>query len=443
MRESLTGKPSKRSHYVGPAPWSLRPARLGWKGFTGIGAGALIAAAYIGTGDISIATTMGAKFGYGLWWTYFVLGLAAFAIVDMSVRYYLRTGKTPMSIFKEVHPALAVYMYLAIIICAIYGSYSQWNACAMVVTGFFKEVPLEVGGGLAALSALLFLLFGVYKSLERVALFGLLILIVAFFAAALRLTPDWSEVAAGLIPRAPKEGGNWQPLFQSNAGSMINAWLILLYPYTMMEKRWRSNELQGQVDLLQRVRWDYGLGIAAAGIVALPLMICAAEIARPFGIVPRSYMDLSVLLSPVAGGHATYLFLGGLFLAAWTSGIGWWVCGAYAICDILREPIKLDSTPMRKLLILFFIPSVALLLLHIDPVYQILIFAAFLTLVFPVVGLALLWRITRPDMGYFAWGRKNVRGWIVILLDIFAIGVSLWVGWGQFREVLGQARALF
>jgi Mn2+/Fe2+ NRAMP family transporter len=224
---------------------------------------------------------------------------------------------------------------------------------------------------------------------------------------------------------------------------MINAWLILLYPYTMMEKRLYSRSLSGKVDLLHRARWDFGVGVFAAGVVALPLMACAASLARPFGIVPRSYMDLSVLLEPVAGRSSTVLFLGGLFLAAWTSGVGWWVCGAYALCDLMREPIRLNSRPMRTVLILFFIPSVALLLLHIDPVYQIIIFAAFLTLVFPVVGLALLWRITRPDMGYFRWSTKTRRGKIVIALDIFAIAISLYVGAGQFMKVVRQIRDLF
>ena len=66
-------------------PWSLRSPRLRWRDYGAVGAGALIACVYIGTGDISIATTMGAKFGFQLWWTYFVLAVAAFAISPATI----------------------------------------------------------------------------------------------------------------------------------------------------------------------------------------------------------------------------------------------------------------------------------------------------------------------------------------------------------------------
>lgn len=418
------------------APWSLRPARLGIRAVFGLGAGSLIASFYIGTGDVSIATSMGAQFGFSLWWTYFVLGVAGWALIDMAVRYFLRFGKSPMSIFKDVHPIFSAYMFLAVVVCSLFGSYSQWNACAMVFTGLFPGLPIEVGGAFAALAALIFLVTGAYKSLERVFVFGLVALITCFFASALMAGLPWKEAASGLIPNAPGEG--WDSLFMSNAGSMINAWLILIYPYTMIERRWYSEDLQGKVNILHRARFDYTWGILAAGIVALPLMAAAAAVARPFGILPRSYMDLSILLEPFAGPASTYLFLAGLLLAAWTAGVGWWLGGAYAMMDIFNLPIKLDSKPMRVCLLLFFIPSTLLLLLRINPIYQILIFSSFLAVVFPVIGLVLLWRVTRPDMGYFRWSFRTPQGLALVVVDLFAVGLSVYIGWVRIGALVIQ-----
>ena len=53
-----------------------------------------------------------------------------------------------------------------------------------------------------------------------------------------------------------------------------------------------------------------------------------------------------------------------------------------------------------------------------------------LAVVFPVVALVMVWRISRPDMGYFRWSTGSVRGVVVIALDVFALLVSLFVGWG-------------
>jgi Mn2+/Fe2+ NRAMP family transporter len=416
------------------APWSLTPKRLGWRAVFGLGAGSVIASFYIGTGDVSIATNMGAQFGFKLWWTYFVLGVAGWALIDMSVRYFLQTGRTPMSIFKDVHPAFSVYLFVSIVVCAIFGSYSQWNACAMVLAGLFPGLPTELGGAIAALAALVFLLAGAYARLERTFVVALMVLIACLFGAALRAGLPWGEAAAGLIPQSPV--GDWFPLFMSNAGSMINAWLILIYPYTMIERGWYAQDLQRKVDLHHMARLDYSWGIFVGGIVALPLMASANAIARPFGIVPRSYMDLSILLEPLAGPASTWLFLSGLFIAAWTSGIGWWLGGSYALMDLFNLPIKLDSPRMRACLVLMMLPSVALLLLRINPVYQILIFAAFLAAVFPVIGLVLLWRVTRPDMGYFRWSLASPQGIAIVIADLFAVGLSVYIGWvnvGQLR----------
>lgn len=409
--------------------------RLDWLRFWRIGAGALIAAVYIGTGDISVATSMGAKFGFQLWWTYFILAVAAFAIVDMAVRYFLATGKTPMSIFKDVHPFFSAYLFITIVVCTIFGAYSQWNACAMALTGIFPEVPLELGGALMALIAFSFLVIGSYSRMEKIFLILLLFFVVCFFGSAIILQPDAGDTLRGLIPNIPGEG--WASLFQSNAGSMINAWLILIYPYAMMEKGLFSSHPRRKYAILRESRIDYGWGILAAAIVAFPIMAAAAEVAKPFGIVPRSYMDLSVLLEPLAGPGCALLFLLGLWAAAFTSGVGWWVGGSYALLDVFNLPIRLQSKPMRVALFLFLIPSIGLLFLRINPVYQILVFAAFLSIVFPVIGLVLVYRVTRPDMGQFRWSAASWRGIVLIAMDIFAVLICLYIGWARIGAILG------
>ena len=68
-----------------------------------------------------------------------------------------------------------------------------------------------------------------------------------------------------------------------------------------------------------------------------------------------------------------------------------------------------------------------------NPFYGIRIFAAFLAVVFPVVAIAMVWRLSRPDMGYFRWWPRNGGGAAVIVLDIFAVLVSIVVGWGMLE----------
>ena len=416
----------------GLTPWSLRLPPLPVRSMLGIGAGALVASFFIGTADITIATKMGALFGFDMWWTYIVLGAAGWAMMDMSVRYYLRFGRTPLSLFKEIHPALAVYLFLTVVVTTTVGAYSQWNACAHVASGFFPALPSELGGAAAAAAALVVLLAGAYRRLELLFVVGLIALVAIFALAALAASAPWSDALGGLLPSVPPPPRQqWTGLIQANAGSLINAWLILIYPYTMLEKGWYSRRVPEQARILQRARWDYGVGMAAAGVVALPSMAAAAAVARPFGIVPGNYTEFAVLLEPVAGSAASGLFLAGLFLAAWTAGVGWIVCGAYAMLDIANLDLRLRSPPFRFAVVAFAVASALILFLRVNPFHGIRIFAAFLAVVFPVVALAIVWRVSRPDMGYYRWHLRSVRGVLVIVLDLFALAVSLLVGWGM------------
>ncbi len=414
-------------------PWSAKLPLLSGRALAGVGAGALVGSFYIGTGDIAIATKMGALFGMDMWWTFFVLGLAGWTLMDMSVRYYLRFGRTPLSIFKEVHPVFSIYLFVTVVVTTIIGAYSQWNTCAHVLSTLNPGISTEVGGGLAGLAATALLVLGVYRRLELFFVFALILLIGLFALAAVAADAPWSAAAAGLLPSIPEsesDRAEWLGLIQKNAGSMINAWLILIYPYTMIEKGWRSSRPLGQARILQRARWDYGVGIAAAGIVALPVMAAAAAVARPFGIVPENATDLSALLEPLAGSSARLVFLVGFFIAAWTAGIGWVVCGAYAMLDLGNLKVRMESRSFRIASALFIVASASLLFLRINPVYGIRIFTVLLAVVFPVVALVMVWRISRPDMGYFRWSLGSVRGAVVVGLDIFALAVSLFVGWG-------------
>jgi len=427
-----------------PAPWSLKPAKVGARGLLRLGAGSVLAAFFIGTGDIVIATRMGARFGYAMWWSYFVLAIAGWAMIDMSVRYYLRFGKTPMTLFKDIHPSLAILMFVLVVVCAVLGSAAQWKTCAMALSSFYPQTPLlELSGAVAAILAVIVIFQGYFDKIEKFFAIALGALIVCFFASAVMANANWLEAARGLVPSVPTkvDRADWANLLVGNSGLMINAWLILLYPYAMMEKRQWSHDLQTRVNILHRVRFDYAWGMVAAAIVALPLMAAGASVARQLGVIPTHYSDFALLLDPLAreaagkdvGKWAVRLFLGGLFIAAWTSGIAWWMGGAYAILDIFKLPIKMNSRPMRVVVLLFLIPSVALLFLRIDPATMIIIFAVFLAVVFPIVGLLVVWRVSRRDMGYFRWARAAT---VIIVLDILALIVCIAAGWGQLIRVL-------
>ena len=125
--------------------------------------------------------------------------------MDMSTRYYLRFGRTPLTLFKELHPILSIYLFLTVIVTTVLGAWSQWNACAHVLGGFFPELSPELAGSMACASAILFLALGVYQRVELVFAFALILLLFLFVAAAVSAGAPWRDAPAGLIPSGPPE----------------------------------------------------------------------------------------------------------------------------------------------------------------------------------------------------------------------------------------------
>jgi Mn2+/Fe2+ NRAMP family transporter len=423
------------ANYNDVKPWSIRAPSLTLKQKFAVGAGSLVAALYIGTGDVNLGVTFGADYGFRMLWSYWVLAIVAWAMIDMTVRYFLATGKTPMSVFKDLHWSLVIYMFLAVMMMSVMGPWSQWGTISLVVTGVFPFLPYELAGGLVALLALVVVWVGVYDKIEKFFLIALAALIFGFFASAILAGIDWGQVAFGVIPQAP--GPRWIPYFQANSGSIINSWMIIVFPYTMMEKGLWSDRLERKVSILAQSRWDYGWGAIAAGVVAIPILAASAAVAKPFGVMPRSYMDLAVLLEPIAGTASTWWFLFGLFAACFTTGVGQLLITGWAFSDFFNLPKRMGERSNKIVITLILIPGVLLLFLRINPVYVSLVFSSVIAVSFPVLGIALVYRISRADMGYFRWYPKSVRGFLLILVDLFALAITVWLGWVKVGAWLG------
>ncbi len=70
--------------------------------------------------------------------------------------------------------------------------------------------------------------------------------------------------------------------------------------------------------------------------------------------------------------------------------------------------------------------------------FQTIILSVFLTLIFPIIGVVLVYRVTRKDMGYYRWSLRSPQGIAVILVDLFAVGLSLYIGAWMAWSDLGK-----
>ena len=301
-----------------------------------IGPGALVAAAFIGPGTVTVCTVAGASFGYALIWTLVFATLATIILQEMSARLGLAAGMGLGAAL--VHPSNGmVFRSIAILLSVSAlavgnAAYEAGNLAGgalgiQAIIGDSETSRNFVVMGLSLLAGLL-LYFGKYGHIEKL-LIGLVILMSLAFAGSVFITrPDVGDLLAGLKPGIPETG-----LFTAVAliGTTIVPYNLFLHSSSVREK-W-----PGDTDAAMReARRDTGLSIGLGGLISILVLTTAAASLYGTGQTINSASDMAIAIEPAYGPVARYLVGAGLFAAGLSSSITAPLATAYAMSEIMK-----------------------------------------------------------------------------------------------------------
>ncbi|PQA87959.1 Nramp family divalent metal transporter [Hyphococcus luteus] len=290
------------------------------KRFRAIGPGALTAAAFIGPGTVTTATVAGAAYGYALAWALVFATIAAVILQETAARLgvvaRLGLGEAIMQRFSET-PILK-WISGALIIAALFignAAYEGGNIAGAVL-GLQAAAPgFASRGVLAAVIALAagaILLFGGYRMIEKVLIFAVLLMTLAFATALFIIGPDWGALIKGaFIPYIPFGAF---PLVLGLIGTTIVPYNLFLHA-AAARKRWQGPEG------LSEARFDARLSIGVGGVVSILVLSTAAASLFGTGTVIANVGDMARQLEPAFGAAATWLIALGLFAAGLSSAI--------------------------------------------------------------------------------------------------------------------------
>ena len=180
-----------------------------------IGPGAIVAAAFIGPGTLTVASKAGGQFGYSLLWAVAFSTFACLVLQEMSARLgVVAQAGIGESINNNFNVPLLKPLVIGLVLAAVLignAAYESGNLSGGVlgVTSAFPDMKLgywkHVIVQLMAAIAFGLLWTARYKVIER----SLIVLVATmggvFFTAAIFVQPDFSQVVAGLIrPTVPQ-----------------------------------------------------------------------------------------------------------------------------------------------------------------------------------------------------------------------------------------------
>lgn len=396
--------------------------------FKNIGPGALIAAAFIGPGTVTVCTIAGVKFGFTLLWAMVLSIVATIVLQEMAARLGLVSGKgLAENVKQEIRSPIARTVALVLILSAILignAAYEAGNISGGVLglQSVFSNVTLSiyamqfnVWSLFIGIIAFVLLSFGDYKILER-SLIGLVVIMsFSFLITAILTKPDIIAVLKGMfIPSFPQDG--WLTVI-ALVGTTVVPYNLFLHA-SLVKEKW------GAVTSLKAARRDLYISIILGGIVSMAIIICAAAIETS---QMSNASDLAKGLEPLFGDFSKYFLSLGLFAAGITSAITAPLAAAYVAKGCFGWNKGLKGKKFRMVWMLILGLGVLFSSIGFKPI-EIIQFAQVANgLLLPIIAGFLLWIVNKKSvLGSYKNSRmQNLLGFLICFAMLVLGAISL------------------
>ncbi len=393
------------------------------KWFKNSGPGALVAAAFIGPGTVTVCTIAGIRFGYTLLWAMVLSTIATIVLQEMAARLGIISQRGLSEVIRSeiTNPVIKFFILMLIIIAIVLGNaiYEAGNISGGVLglnTLFginqtdFNYLSLVVGA-----IAFIILFVGNYKVIER-ALVGLVILMsIAFVITAIITRPDLISIFRGMfIP----------DVNQTNLLTIVGLIGTTVVPYnlflhaSLVKEKWNSH-----ADLRFAKR-DTLISVALGGLVSMAIIISAGTVTTS---EVSNAADLAKGLEPLFGSFAKYFLSIGLFSAGITSAITAPLAAAYVANGCLGWNGSLKSIRFRMVWMFVLLLGVIFSSLGINPI-EIIQFAQIANgAALPIIVGIVLWIMNKTNVlgTYVNTKVQNVIGLLIFILSIVLGSKSL------------------
>lgn len=385
-----------------------------WQRIRIIGPGFVWAAAAIGSGELIIASKVGAEYGLvfvwalwlGIWLKYWIQK----GILDLSIL----TGRPVVELWHEgaMGKASSTYWLLFFILTAT-GVAGLIGLSASIAAALIPQISVTVWAVVLTLGIVALAYSQRYAIFEKIMLVFCLALGIGVAATAFLAAPSPAELLIWSVPTTSAAALVFLSLLGWGAGSGPD--LMLPYSWWVTEKGYQNlsvnqrsrKSLASHTDLesvrrvsgwLRLATWDTAFGYIAAGLVATVFMVAGAEILSPRGIIVEgmpAFANLATIFTESFGAWSYFLFMIPAFAAIYSTALGVFDGGRMAIAHIVRmllgketiQPAKMRGNMWyRASLVLFSIVPLALFLGIKQPVTLVIAAGIISAVSMPLLG---------------------------------------------------------
>lgn len=278
----------------------------------------------IGTGSVTSMAKAGSQYGMQLLWVLALSCLFSWVLLEAYGRFAVITGNTAIYGFRRELPLgnlWALITMAGVILgqwCCLSGlvglsANAVYECAALFIPGLSRESYGAVLGIAILIMAVMYSLLwvGKYSFFEKVLVFFVTTMGVAFLVSMAVVMPSPGEIAAGLLPSVPDTPGA-NMMIAAFVGTTMAAPTFVVRPLLLRGKGWTQEHQTLQ-------RRDAAISAAFMFVISGSIMACATGALFHQGRVIEKVLDMVTTLEPVAGKFAVALFLVGTLSAGLSS----------------------------------------------------------------------------------------------------------------------------
>lgn len=385
-----------------------------------VGPGLFLIGYNIGTGSVTTMAKTGAEHGMHLFWALVLSCIFTFILMVAYGKVTLVSGKTALNNIKHEFKygwLLALYILAALIIGELLALMGVMGIVADLtqegIRLLFNDTVIHRGWIILFFAvALYFLLwFGRYKTFEKVLTFFVILMGLSFLVVFFLVKPDFTAIAAGLVPGIPKTPGA-MGLVAAIAGTTCSAAVFIMRSTVVAEKGWT-------VDNLKTERKDAFVSASMMLFLSAVIMAVAAGTLNLMGLKLENTVEMIHLFEPIGGKIAAFILILGIVGAGLSTIFPIVLIAPWLIADYSGKPRNIHSAQSRWLILFAMLFAFGSIVLKQRPPALMIFSQAFQACILPAVAIPILLLINRAKLMnvHKASLRENIEIWAVILFS--------------------------
>jgi manganese transport protein len=386
-----------------------------------LGPAFVAAVAYIDPGNFATNLTAGARLGYALVWVIVLANAVAMLVQYLSAKLGVATGRDLAELCRDRLPKpVSVGLWVQAELVAMATDLAEFVGAAVGLNLIFN-VPLPAAGAITALVA--FVVLGLdqrgYRRFELAIAGFFAVVFLGFAYDLIWVHASPGGVAAGLVPTF--DGSDGVLLAAGIIGATVMPHVIYLHSALTKSRVRVSGDAECR-EVLRYQRLDVLIGMGAAGIINLAMLIVAAAVLHRTGIGSADPITAThTALGRLVGGGAALAFA----VALLASGLSSSSVGTYAGQVVMRGFIH-RSIPLLLRRALTMLPALLVLALQLPPTQSLVISQVVLSFGIPFALVPLVMLTRDPAvMGVFVNRRLTTALAVACAVGIILLNVYL------------------